>query len=192
MTDVAHFDHILDLILQRKYGKIRRTWNGHLIGKSRRLLRLLKTAAIIVSAGIVFILFYCFLAVTKQRIILTYAFHHSSMSLSLPFSSNASSDASGSSQKSSFTQAQFSSGPPTTSSKLIHDTLKVHDTVRIFPRWNAALKSKTTTVASPGNANVASPISKPPAPSAIVSKPDAPSTPPAIQGTAKTAYDSLQ
>ena len=194
IADIAHFDHILDLILQRKYGKIKKKWNRRLTGQSRQFIQLAKIASIVVSAAIVFILFYFFLSITKQQIILTYVFRHTSMCFTLPFSSNTPLIASGSAVKKPITQDQFSLDSLKKSSNIIHDTLIIHDTVRILRRLTGALKSKTTAVASPGNADVTSPISKPPTPSAIESKPDvpSPSIPPAIQGTIKTDFDSMQ
>jgi hypothetical protein len=209
MADIAHFDRILELILQRKYGKIQRVWNGRLVGKSRRFIRLIKTAALIVSICIVFILFYCFLAIKKQRIILTYSFKDSSMSMAFPFSSKASSNATGLFQKNTSPQDGSLSDSGKMRSPVVHDTLKMHDTVRVFSRWNAVSQSKVPTVSSPGIANAGSQINKPAVPSVIAGKPAASSAPspsssvppssatpspasPTMQGSIKNMYDSLQ
>ncbi len=203
MADIAHFERILDLILQRKYGKIKRMWGGRLSGKSRRLIRLLKTSAIIVSAGMIIVLFYCFLALTKQRVVITYTVKDSSVSLSLPFSSASASNMKVSSSKVISNTEQAASDTLRRSSLLVHDTVRIHDTVRVFTRWNTA-QNKAAVAASPGIAAANAPAQniKPPAPPAGAGKPatsPAPPPPasvpppaPAIQGPAKSAYDSLQ
>jgi hypothetical protein len=203
MADIAHFERILDLILQRKYGKIKRMWGGRLTGKSRRQIRLLKTAAVIVSIGMVFVLFYGFLSLTKQRLIITYALKDSSFSLSLPFSSTTDLFVKGFSPNRIVNNEQ---GVPDTLKRaalLLHDTLKIHDTIRVFSRWNSS-QNKAPSAVSPGNVNANSPTqtTKPsvppsggskPAVSSIPSPPaTVPSPAPAIQGPAKTVYDSLQ
>jgi hypothetical protein len=191
MADIAHFERILDIVIQRKYGKIKRTWKGRLTGQSRRLLRLLKTSAIIVSAGIVLTLFYYFLVVTKQQIIVTYSFQNCSKTFALPFSSHSTSVANGSFQNKIFNADNPITESPKVSSSLVHDTVIVRDTVRIVSHWKPAVPNKVSAATSPvGGGNSPSAVSQQPAQSVIVNKQAPP--PSAIQGTAKSLTDSLQ
>jgi hypothetical protein len=190
MADIAHFERILDIILQRKYGKIRRMWNGRLTGQSRRLRRLLITAGIIVSAGILFTAFYCFLLAGKQRIIVTYSSQQYSKSVALPFIPHSTSV-----KKNSFHDQKLTSDKPLPDSLkkdvfAIHDTVIVRDTVRVASRWKAVAVSKAPSVSSPGNVNAPSQTSQSPSPSVILNKQAPP--PSAIQGQVKSVTDSLQ
>jgi hypothetical protein len=142
LEDIAHFDRILDLILQRKYGKIQRMWNGRLTGKSRRLMRLIKTGAVFASAVILCSLLYFFLAITKQRIDLSYSFHGSTMHMTVPFSTG---NGKGSSTND---LPSYKNSVPDSASRIVtatRDTVKIHDTVRVFTRWNAS-QNKTPAV----------------------------------------------
>ena len=190
MADIAHFERILDIVLQRKYGKIKRTWNGRLTGQSRRLLRLFKTSAIIVSAGIILTLFYYLLVVTKQQIAITYSFQKYSKTITLPFSSPPPSVANGFFQNKALTADKALPESPKASAISVHDTVIVRDTIRVVPHWKAAAVSKASTISSPGNVNSTSPTSQQSAQSAIVNK-QAPPQPP-IQGMTKSVSDSLQ
>jgi hypothetical protein len=194
MADIAHFERIIDIILQRKYGKIKKAWNGRLIGRSHRLHDLVKTGAIIISAGILLILLYYFLVVTKQRILLAYSFHNSTRSVELPFSSHPVSVPGGFFRATTNPLSDSLTDSLTTGSNKVHDTVVVHDTVRITPRWKPVVQNKAPAAASPGNTVIPPPISsQPPAPSVTSNKQASPSPAP-IQGTTmpKTIYDSLQ
>jgi hypothetical protein len=191
MADIAHFERILDIVIQRKYGKIKRTWKGRLTGQSLRLQRLFKTSAIIVSAGIVLTLFYYFLVVTKQQIIVTYSFKNYSKTFALPFLSHNASVANGSFQNKIFTGDNPLTESPKVGLSLVHDTVIIRDTIRIVSHWKPAAQSKASAVSSPvGSANSPSAVSQQPAQSVIVNK-QTPS-PSTNQGTARGLTDSLQ
>ena len=186
MADIAHFERILDIILQRKYGKMKKVWNGRLMGNSRQLQKILKKTAIIAGGVIAVVAFYHFLSVTKQRIIITYSIHDSMKSISVPFSTHLSPNTDG-----RFRPAGSTLRDSLAAQIKVHDTLIIHDTLRIAPRWKPVVQNKAAAVTSQGNATTPPP---PPASPAVLNKQASPLPVAPVQGTTipKPGSDSLQ
>jgi hypothetical protein len=203
MTDITHFDRILDLILQRKYGKIKRTRKNQSSIQIRRFRLALRTSAIIAALGIIFIAFNYFLATTHRQFSMIYSFKGSSMTLTLPFSSNTSTDKITMTQNSFIRHGISEIDSLQLHSQTIHDTVILHDTIRAASRLNLYHQQKKPSVISQGTGTqgvatqsiatqgigtqtTSIQANKPPAPAVTTA------TPPSIQGTVKTSYDSLQ
>jgi hypothetical protein len=76
------------------------------------------------------------------------------------------------------------------------DTVIIHDTVRIAPKWKPLAQNRPAAIASPANTAAPTQINQPSAPSGILSKqiaPPSPSPPPVqVPTTSKSIYDSVQ
>jgi|GEM_PF-2321895 hypothetical protein len=212
MADIAHFGSILDLVLQRQYGKHRRTSKGRILlrlsAQFRQLHWMMKTAFVFALVGMVAIMFLCFLALTKKQLIVTYLSADTPYTVTLPFPANAS----------ILDQALLRHFGKTTlagdtmTGEKVYDTLIIHDTVRMGPRnyqgsplhgssLSSAMGSTSASAPSaaatppPGTSAISGTQSppKPPQANKITSPVNAikPIAPPSV-GTAKSAYDSLQ
>ncbi len=194
IADITHFDRMLDVVLQRKYGKFKRTKRGRIIGQSRLLRRRLIVTAIGLSVVTVFVLIYVFFDKTKQRFLLTYSSPRSSITLSFPFSKNNQPGLTGSSQKNISKGENSSLEFNRNNSGIIHDTLIVHDTVRLSTKvsvTSVTREKKVLTVPSIANMNTLPQTDKPPVPPTIVNKPIVKEVPGAVKSE-YDAYDSLQ
>jgi hypothetical protein len=167
MADIAHFGSLIDLVLQRQYGKHLRTKKGlmllRLSEQFAQLPWLLKGAFVLALIGMLLVMLLCFFAITKKQFIMTYVSGGSRHTLVLPFPANAPMNG-----DASFSQfSGIKNAPANTQDSVaekIHDTLLVHDTIRIMPpRKNSSI---------PPNANK--------------------SGMPVSPGTSKAMYDSLQ
>jgi hypothetical protein len=182
MTDIAHFDRILDLILQRKYGKIKRTLKSRWAFQFRRLHPLIKTGIIVFIIGMLFIAFHSYLAISKRQFSISLSSSGSFLTVTMPFS-----------LKKSFHKTEFSGknifdiDSTIMHVQTIHDTIMLHDTIRTLPRLNSAQQQKKPIALPLGMGTQTAPIQpiKPPASTGTIV------APPSVPATPKTAGDSL-
>jgi hypothetical protein len=211
MADIAHFGAILNILLQRQYGKYRRSPKKrillHLSGQFHQLHWMMKTAFVFSLVAMALVAVLVFFALTHKQLMVTYLSGATSRTVVLPFPVSA---------------VNIDPAPPShplgntagtrnlTALEKIRDTVIVHDTLRTGPKilhktapigsnfsGDIGLSAQSNPSASMETgmapASVAQPASKPAsgarlAPPVNSLKSAAPSPP----GTVKSAFDSLQ
>jgi len=187
MADITHFGAMLDLVLQRQYGKYRRTKKKEIfrrIGTQFTQLHwLIKTAFIFALVGMAAVIALCFLALSKNQLIVTYLSKGASHSVFFPFPG---------SDQGAMRTFSTNAGDTIDSSagEKVHDTIKIHDTIRTGPRNYQGSLHGANLSATAGTASTAAPTLKTANPIPSPLKSAIPTTPP--PAPVKSAYDSLQ
>ena len=212
MTDVAHFGAIVDLVLQRQYGKYRRAKKNRIVQRLAmqfmQLHWILKTAFIFALLVMGMVIALSMLALSKQQLMVTFLSRDSHHSVVFPFP-----------ETSSGAWEKLSNDKPVADSsalKKVHDTVKVHDTIRTViknyqgnPVHSSGGSSSMSTASTPVSPSGISPVAgvstipgqqapaRRPSPIKTVPltpNPDKSSAPsvPTPAPSVKSAYDSLQ
>jgi hypothetical protein len=190
MSDINHFGAIIEIVLQRQYGKIRRSKKDWFMLRLRRQFNqlhwLIKTAFIFAIIGVLTTAFICFLTMTKKQLTMIYSSKGLTHTIVVPFGGHSESNNKYSGLNNSGNNANIAVDSTITNPKKIHDTIRIHDTVKTLPpRINHLLPQKTInhTEIIKDNSNI-SPITE----SQTINK----STPSSSSVTGRSIYDSLK
>lgn len=134
-ADLIHFDWALNLILQQDYSKFRRSAHGNAamrpVSFLKREKRLLKIALIAGVIGFLLIGSYGFLSFSKTRCTVSFGPSRPVHVIFFPFVRHHRIQTN---PVGAVKEGNASSKALSTESSFIHDTVKVHDTIRIFNR----------------------------------------------------------
>ena len=136
--DIIHFDWALNLILQRHYGKFRRAKKrGAAPGPFaffKRGNRFFKSAVLTGSIVLFIVGSYVCLTFSKAQIAVSFVSSQTMHTQAFPWITHNSFQANPFSRPGAVTRENTPSETPSSQSFVLHDTIKIHDTVRIFNR----------------------------------------------------------